>query len=58
MSEEKKDPSAFVSQSETEQAAADVEAVMKKYDRESNQRVWTGGPGKAVRFIVVAFSIW
>lgn len=24
--------------------AADVEAVMKKYDRESNTRVWEGGP--------------
>ena len=57
-SEEKKDTSAFASGSEAEQAAADVEAVMKKYDRESNQRVWTGGPGKAVRFIIVAFSIW
>jgi TRAP transporter 4TM/12TM fusion protein len=45
-------------QSEASQAAADVEAVMKKYDRESNQRVWTGVPGKAVRCIIVAFSIW
>ena len=54
----KKDTSAFVSRNEAEQAAADVEAVMKKYDRESNQRVWTGVPGKVVRYIIVAFSIW
>jgi TRAP transporter 4TM/12TM fusion protein len=41
-----------------ENAAADVEAVMKKYDRESNQRIWTGVPKHIVRAIVVAFSIW
>ena len=39
-------------------AAADVEAVMKEYDRESNQRVWVGVPQKVVRYIIVAFSIW
>ena len=25
-------------------SAADVEAVMKKYDRESNTRIWEGTP--------------
>jgi TRAP-type uncharacterized transport system fused permease subunit len=38
--------------------AADVEAVMKKYDRESNQRIWTGVPKHIVRAIIIAFSIW
>lgn len=37
---------------------ADVDAIMKKYDRESNQRVWTGTPKIIVRFIMVAFSLW
>ena len=38
--------------------AADVEAVMKKYDRESNTRVWEGAPGLVVRCCMVAFSLW
>ena len=38
--------------------AADVEAVMKKYDRESNTRVWEGVPGVVVRCCMVAFSLW
>lgn len=43
---------------EQAEAAADVETIMKKYDRESNQRVWTGVPQKIVRVIIIAFSIW
>ena len=38
--------------------AADVEAVMKKYDRESNTRVWEGKPSLVVRWIMVGFSLW
>ena len=38
--------------------AADVEAVMKKYDRESNIRVWTGVPKLIIRLIMVAFSLY
>ena len=30
---------------------ADVEAVMKKYDRESNTRIWTGVPEKIIRYL-------
>ena len=37
---------------------ADVDAVMKKYDRESNQRIWTGKAGIAVKAIIVLFSLW
>ncbi len=40
------------------QAVATVDAVMKKYDRESNTRIWTGVPAVVVRCIVIAFSIW
>lgn len=36
----------------------DVDAVMKKYDRESNQRIWTGKAGIAVKAIIVLFSLW
>ena len=38
--------------------AADVEAVMKKYDRESNTRVWEGKPKLVVRTFMVFFSLW
>ena len=38
--------------------AADVEQVMKKYDRESNTRVWEGVPKEVVRWIMVAFSLY
>ena len=38
--------------------AADVEEVMKKYDRESNTRVWEGVPGQVVRWLSVAFSVY
>ena len=38
--------------------AADVEAVMKKYNRESNTRVWEGKPKLVVRTFMVFFSLW
>ena len=37
---------------------ADVEAVMKKYDRESNTRIWTGIPQTVLRWMMVAFSLY
>ena len=47
----------------TEQDAAvgtaeDVEAVMRKYDRESNTRIWEGTPAVIVRTVMVAFSVY
>ena len=45
-----------VGQSESE--GADVDAVMKKYDRESNIRIWTGKYKIAIRGILIAFSLW
>ncbi len=39
-------------------AEADVDAIMKKYDRESNIRVWTGKYKLAVRIILTVFSLW
>ena len=38
--------------------AEDVEAVMKKYDRESNTRVWEGIPRQIVRYLMAAFSVY
>ena len=38
--------------------AEDVDEVMKKYDRESNTRVWEGTPGQVVRFLSVGFSVY
>ena len=36
----------------------DVDAIMKKYDRESNTRVWEGVPKQVVRWVTVAFGIF
>ena len=38
--------------------AADVEAVMKKYDRESNTRVWEGAPKIAISILMAVFSVY
>ena len=38
--------------------AADIEAVMKKYDRESNVRIWEGRPKLVVGLILAAFSLF
>jgi TRAP transporter 4TM/12TM fusion protein len=38
--------------------AEDVEKVMRKYDRESNTRIWEGKPELIVRGIMVAFSVY
>ena len=37
--------------------AADVEEVMKKYDRESNTRIWEGTPKLLVRYFMALFSV-
>ena len=39
-------------------SAADVDEIMKKYDRESNTRVWEGKPGMVVKGLSVAFSLY
>ena len=39
-------------------SAADVDAVMKKYDRESNTRVWEGVPRQVMRYLAAAFSVY
>ena len=36
----------------------DLEEVMRKYDRESNVRVWTGKPALAVKAVLIGFSLF
>lgn len=36
----------------------DIDMVMRKYDRESNIRVWVGKPKAVVNFILCAFALW
>nr|WP_325247960.1 TRAP transporter permease [uncultured Oscillibacter sp.] len=38
--------------------AADVEAVMKKYDRESNTRIWEGTPKLVIRILMAIFAAY
>ena len=39
-------------------SAAEVEAVMKKYDRESNTRIWSGVPQKVIQIVMALFSLY
>ena len=38
--------------------AEDVEKLMRKFDKESNTRIWEGRPALVVRAIMVAFSLY
>ena len=38
--------------------AADVDEIMKKYDRESNVRIWEGVPKQIVRGVLAAFMLF
>ena len=54
-----KDPNLNAPETDTSTgSAADVEAVMRKYDRESNTRVWVGRPKLIVGCILAAFSLF
>ena len=55
MSNNPNDPNLNPSEFDTG-TAADVEAVMRKYDRESNTRIWEGKPKLVVSVILAAFS--
>ena len=43
---------------EQESMETDVDAIMRKYDRESNTRIWTGVPKKIVGIILALFSLY
>ena len=38
--------------------ALNAEELMKKYDRESNVRIWEGVPAKINRYLCAAFSVY
>ena len=38
--------------------AEDVDAIMKKYDRESNVRIWEGTPKFAIRILLAVFALF
>ena len=39
-------------------STADVEEIMKKYDRESNVRPWEGVPALVIKILLAAFSVF
>ena len=55
MSNKKTEP---INKKEFSGSASDVEAIMRKYDRESNTRVWEGKPKVIVGCILAAFSLF
>ena len=48
----------FKKKTEVVQEPMDLDAVMKKYDRESNTRVWEGKPKIVVTCVLAAFSLF
>ncbi|WP_330365214.1 TRAP transporter permease [Butyrivibrio fibrisolvens] len=51
--------SGFNNTSSTKAASsAEIDSVMRKYDRESNTRVWTGVPKIVVTVVLALFSLW
>ena len=46
-----------VMDTDKEKSAADVDAIMRKYDKESNVRIWEGKPKIFVGFVLAAFSM-
>lgn len=50
--------SIFKKSAAVEAEPMDLDAVMKKYDRESNTRVWEGKPKLAVQAVLAAFSLF
>jgi len=53
-----KDPKLNGSANAAENIAADVDAIMRKYDRESNTRIWEGKPKLVVDGILLIFSLF
>ncbi|MBR4831312.1 MAG: TRAP transporter permease [Butyrivibrio sp.] len=41
-----------------ESSQENLDEVMKKYDRESNVRIWTGKPAIAVKAVLIGFSLF
>jgi len=45
-------------QQDFENSASSAEEIMRKYDRESATRIWTGKPAVVVKIILAAFSLY
>ncbi len=58
MEEKEKKPITTAPNEEAGNIQADVDAIMKKYDRESNVRIWEGIPKQVVRFMLAGFSLF
>ena len=56
--DEKKTNAVTESQAADVGTQADVDAIMKKYDRESNRRPWEGKPAKVIQLLLAAFSLF
>ena len=55
----KKDEKLIPEMGEERQATAEeLDAIMRKYDRESNVRVWEGKPKIFVGIVLAAFSMY
>lgn len=50
------DPQDIASASDNEEV--DAEAIMRKYDKESNTRIWEGAPKIFITAVMVAFSLY
>jgi len=48
----------LTSQNISQDISADVDAVMKKYDRESNTRIWTGSTAFFIKCLSAFFSLY
>ncbi len=51
------DYDAFVDQKD-KSIHEDIDTIMRKYDRESNTRIWVGKPKVVISLILAAFSLW
>ena len=49
---------AFFKKKQVEQEPMDLESVMKKYDQESNVRIWEGKPRLVVNCVLALFSLF
>ena len=47
-----------VSTSASGNEEVDAEAIMRKYDKESNTRIWEGAPKIVITGVMVAFSVY
>ncbi|MGE4277400.1 MAG: TRAP transporter permease [Lawsonibacter sp.] len=58
MGDLEKKPVHTAPEEENRDVQADVDEIMKKYDRESNIRIWEGIPKKLVHYCLAAFSLF